>query len=296
MDFVDYLKQTSKLIDEQLKRYLPLGNLRSELIWDAMNYSLFAGGKRLRPILSVFANQVVGGSLGAVLPVACALEFIHTYSLIHDDLPAMDNDDYRRGRLTNHKIYGEAIAILAGDGLLTHAFYLLSSELVGLMPYEQIVQIIREMAAAAGPMGMVEGQTADLLSEEQMLSEKQLEYIYTRKTGALFKAALRTGAISGGCTAKELEILTVYAEKIGLAYQIKDDILDLIGNENLIGKQVGSDLKNNKLTYPNVFGLDYSKKLAQQLVSEAKNEINSSFGSKGENLINLAEYMLNREY
>jgi geranylgeranyl diphosphate synthase type II len=294
--FADYLKQTSKLIDEYLKNSLPPENLQKELIWEAMEYSLFSGGKRLRPILVILANQAVGGNLTAALPVACAVEFIHTYSLIHDDLPSMDNDDYRRGRLTNHKVYGEAIAILAGDALLTHAFYLLSSNLTNLLSGEQIITIIRELSTAAGPMGMIEGQTADLLSEGQRFSVKQLDYIHNRKTAALIKAALRVGAISGNCSSEQLNILTIYAEKIGLAFQIIDDILDLVGDEGKIGKKTGSDLKNNKLTYPNLYGLEKSKQMAQQLVQEAKNEVSSLFGDEGEYLIALAEYIVKRDY
>jgi len=295
LDFSNYLKHITQLVDDYLKQYFPPKSEQSGLIWTAMGYSLFAGGKRLRPILAILANQVVGGDLAAALPVACALEFIHTYSLIHDDLPAMDNDDYRRGKLTNHKVYGEAIAILAGDGLLTHAFYLLSDGLENLLPPAEIVRIIKEIALAAGPLGMVGGQVADLLAEGHSSSGEQLEYIYNRKTGALIKAAIRAGALSGGCNQEQLEVLTTYAEKIGLSFQIIDDILDLIGDEDKIGKRVGSDLKNNKLTYPNLYGLDFSRKKAQQLVDEAKKEIFALFGDKCEYLLALADYILNRD-
>lgn len=283
-------------IDKTLDSYLPREDQFPPFIHQSMRYSIYAGGKRLRPILALAATEAVGGDVVKTMPVACALEMIHTYSLIHDDLPGMDNDDYRRGKLTNHKVYGEGIAILAGCALLTYAFQLITQECKkqSVEP-ELILQVIQEISQAAGVEGMIGGQAVDLESEGKPISLDTLEYIHKHKTGALLRCSLRVGAILGGATPDQLNRLTLYAEKIGLAFQIMDDILDLIGDEKKLGKKVGSDLSKDKATYPAFYGLEQSKEMAVDLVSQAKEEINI-FGEQGEILCQLADYFVDREF
>jgi geranylgeranyl diphosphate synthase type II len=220
----------------------------------SMHYSLFGGGKRIRPVLALGSAEAVGGDVERVLPAAVALELIHTYSLIHDDLPAMDNDDYRRGRLSNHKVFGEANAILAGDALLTYAFELLADPGVG-RPERQL-RIIRAVAAAAGKDGMVGGQVADMAGEGKTLDLDEIEKIHTRKTGALIKASVQLGGILAGGTEQQVKALTNYAQALGLAFQIKDDILDVAGNSEILGKSAGSDVRQGKATYVSLLGLE----------------------------------------
>lgn len=231
-----------------------------QLPWDknilnqSMYYSLIGGGKRIRPVLALASAEAVGGDPESILPVAIALEFIHTYSLIHDDLPAMDNDDYRRGRLSNHKVFGEANAILAGDALLTYAFELLADSGVG-QPERQL-RIIREVAIAAGKDGMVGGQVADVVGEGKTLKLDEIEEIHKGKTGALLTVSARLGGILAGGTEKQVKALTDYAQALGLAFQIKDDILDVVGNSEILGKPAGSDLRQGKATYVSLLGLE----------------------------------------
>jgi len=231
-----------------------------QLPWDknilnqSMYYSLIGGGKRIRPVLALASAEAVGGDPESILPVAIALELIHTYSLIHDDLPAMDNDDYRRGRLSNHKVFGEANAILAGDALLTYAFELLADSGVG-QPERQL-RIIREVAIAAGKDGMVGGQVADVVGEGKTLKLDEIEEIHKGKTGALLTVSARLGGILAGGTEKQVKALTDYAQALGLAFQIKDDILDVVGNSEILGKPAGSDLRQGKATYVSLLGLE----------------------------------------
>ena len=220
----------------------------------SMYYSLLNGGKRIRPVLALASAEAVGGDVERVLPAAVALELIHTYSLIHDDLPAMDNDDYRRGRLSNHKVFGEANAILAGDALLTYAFELLADTGVG-QPERQL-RIIRAVAVAAGKEGMVGGQVADMAGEGKTLNLDEIEKIHKRKTGALMKASVQLGGILAGGTEQQVKALTDYAQALGLAFQIKDDILDVAGNSEILGKSVGSDVRQGKATYVSLLGLE----------------------------------------
>src|SRR5205809_387248 len=235
-----------------------------------MRYSVMAGGKRLRPILVIAGCEAVGGMAERVLPTACALELIHTYSLIHDDLPAMDDDDYRRGRLTNHKVFGEAVAILAGDALLTHAFRLVAGNVDGASDARAIADVVAEIAEAAGTDGMVGGQVVDIESEGKTVSAETLDYIHTRKTAALIRASLRVGAMLAGAKPDALKAITRAGEALGLAFQIVDDILDVEGSLEELGKTAGSDQRKQKATYPALHGLEASRRRARQLIEDAK--------------------------
>lgn len=290
--FKTYCKAKLPLIDEALRASMTIEGEIAPTIFDSMRYSLFAGGKRLRPVLLLAAADTVGADGDKFLKVACGLEMIHTYSLIHDDLPAMDNDDYRRGKLTNHKVYGEGIAVLAGDSLLTYAFETMLSQ-EGVEP-KTLLAVVREIAAAAGPEGMVGGQVIDMESEGKMVPLDTLKQMHRAKTGALFRAAVRAGAILGGASQEELNALTVYAEKFGLAFQITDDVLDVIGSAEAIGKPVGSDIKNNKSTYVTLHSVEIAQQMAKETVADAVEAI-SIFGERAAVLKDLVEYLLRRE-
>ncbi len=260
-----YIKKKKEIVNQGLESCLPDENKEPKSLHRAMRYSVFAGGKRLRPILAMAAFEAVGGGGKAILPVACALEMIHTYSLIHDDLPCMDDDDLRRGKPTLHKVYGDGMAVLAGDALHALAFELL---LQAKNP-----QVVYEVAKAIGTEGMIGGQVKDLEAEGKKISLKQVEYIHTHKTGKLLRASVRAGAILGGADKATLSALSSYGEKFGLAFQIVDDILDVVGKEEVIGKKKGSDKANSKATYPEVIGLEESKKLAKDLLTQAKSRL-----------------------
>ena len=292
-DIKTYMSDVSAMTEMRLRELLPSENSYPEVIHEAMAYSVFAGGKRFRPVLCMAACEAVCGNSVAALDAACALECIHTYSLVHDDLPGMDNDDYRRGKLTNHKVFGEGMAILAGDALLTYAFEILAN-MADEKNSLQIVQIIQEAAKASGEAGMIGGQVVDILSEQKVPDLALLEYIHSHKTGALIAASVRIGAILGGADAKQLEALTVYAQQLGLAFQITDDILDVIGDAEKIGKPVGSDEKNQKATYPLLFGLEESKQMAKDAV-DASIKALELFGDNADMLRALALYLLSRE-
>lgn len=294
MNFSEELKQWSRRVDEALERYLLPTEEYPSTIHEAMRYSIFAGGKRLRPILVLAATQAVDGDIEKAMPVACAMELIHTYSLIHDDLPAMDNDDYRRGRLTNHKVYGEAMAILAGDALLTKAFELIA-QTDSAIPATAVNRVTLEIARAAGSQGMIGGQVVDMLSENQNIAGDVLEYIHRHKTGALFRASLRAGAILGGASEEQLAALTVYAEQMGLAFQIKDDLLDIEGDAAKIGKPVGSDVKNQKVTYPSIYGLEEARQMAASASAEAVAAL-KIFGAKAEFLREMMHFIISRDH
>jgi len=288
-----YLQERKALIDSSIGDYLPSEEEIPGTIHQAMRYSVFAGGKRLRPILVMASAEAVGGDGFKVLPAACALEMIHTYSLIHDDLPAMDDDDFRRGKPTNHKVFGEAIAILAGDALLTHAFGILSS-CSGVFDPEKVNLVISEVARAAGTLGMVGGQVLDIQSEGREISSDDLHNIHIRKTAALFIAALRCGAILSNCNKRQLEILTAYGRHLGLAFQITDDILDVAGNAAALGKNVGSDMRKNKATFPQIYGLEHSKKMAQE-ESQRAVEIVEELGREAEPLQYIVRFLASRD-
>ncbi|MHC1698151.1 MAG: polyprenyl synthetase family protein [Geobacteraceae bacterium] len=296
MDLKSYLKKMQKLVDESLENYLPQKDELPSSIHTAMRYSMFAGGKRVRPILLLAACEAVGGEMKKAMAAACAMEMIHTYSLIHDDLPAMDDDDFRRGNPTNHKVFGEATAILAGDALLTEAFILLSHPCCSadLDPAVQR-QVIHEMAVCAGSRGMIGGQVVDMESEGKAeIDLATVLYIHTHKTGALIKAAVRGGALIGGAEGQKLDAITRYAEAIGLAFQIADDILDIEGTTEQIGKDAGSDQARGKATYPAVLGLAESKRRAEELV-DAAIEALSIFDEKAEPLREIAKYIVKRK-
>jgi geranylgeranyl diphosphate synthase type II len=289
-----YLEERRNLVNRTLEAYLPQVRGPAFRVTQAMHYSLFVGGKRLRPILCLAAAEAVGGDPGEALPVACALEMIHTYSLIHDDLPAMDDDDLRRGQPTCHKQFDEATAILAGDGLLTEAFHTMAAAAPKYEGREAVLlEVIRLVADAAGYQGMVGGQMLDLLAEGRQVTLKELETIHRHKTGALLTAAVRAGALMGGGSRAEVTSLTGYGEKFGLAFQITDDLLDVEGEAAEMGKTPGMDAKRCKATYPAVLGLEATRRWAQNLVAEAIAAL-ESFQRRAEPLRELARYLLVR--
>lgn len=293
MDIKNYLKDKKLLIDSFLNSYFEQG-LKPLALNDSIVYSLSAGGKRIRPVLCLMSYEACGGRAEDIVPYASALEFIHTYSLIHDDLPAMDNDDLRRGKSTNHKVFGEGMAILAGDALLTDAFSLLSD--ASRSPYinhAQLLRVIHDVARSAGIHGMVAGQAQDLISEDAEPDEGILSFIHTHKTAALITTSVRAGGILAGCGDETLFLLTRYGTNIGLAFQIVDDILDVEGETEVIGKPKGSDEKKKKMTYPKLYGLDRSKEKAKELVCHALESL-ISFDEKAEPLRAVASYLLER--
>ncbi|MHA0855556.1 polyprenyl synthetase family protein [Paenibacillus sp. CMAA1364] len=264
---------------------------------ESMTYSLLAGGKRLRPLLVIAACEAMGGDREAAIEAACSVEMIHTYSLIHDDLPAMDNDDYRRGKLTNHKVFGEAMAILAGDGLLTHAFYHLAqiSRTHGI-PAEQVVDIISDLSEMAGPRGMVGGQVADMEGEQGLTNLTQLEYIHLHKTADLIIFSLVAGGRIAGADKVCIEALRSYGHHLGLAFQIQDDVLDLIGDEKKLGKKTQSDIKQDKVTYPYFIGLENSQLEVARLTQEAKRIVLEAPIPNPALLLDIADYLVSRDH
>lgn len=282
-----------KLIEKALVEELHEDNALEPKLCESMKYSLTAGGKRLRPILLMAAADAVGAVGTDYIHIACALEMIHTYSLIHDDLPAMDNDDYRRGKPTNHKVYGDGMAILAGDALLTQAFEVILRQ--NNVKPEVLLQVVREVAMGAGPNGMVGGQSIDLEAEgkKQALNIKDLQKMHSAKTGALFRAAIRSGALVAGASSEQLTALTQYADCFGLAFQITDDILDVVGDEAVIGKPIGSDERNEKSTYVTLTSLEEAKKMAADTVEKAVKSL-EIFGDRAVFLRELVEYLLHR--
>jgi geranylgeranyl diphosphate synthase type II len=290
----DYLKKRASLVERQLRIYMAAANQPVEPLREAMRYSLMAGGKRLRPILAMAACEAVGGVIERALGYACALEMIHTYSLIHDDLPCMDDDDLRRGRPTNHKVFGEAIATLAGDGLLTDAFGLIarSAKEAGV-PAELIVDTIAELAEACGSSGMVGGQAIDLLTEGQRLTQSELELLHSKKTGALFVASVCGGARLGGAGAAELRALHKYASALGLAFQVTDDLLDVLQTTDHLGKRSQKDRERGKATYPSIVGVEQARLRARQLAQQARDAL-ASFDSRAEPLRMLAQFAVER--
>ena len=293
MLFNEYLQNGKKLVEEGIDDYL------NELTYppviaQGMKYAVLNGGKRLRPILLFMTLDILGSNMEKGLATASAIEMIHSYSLVHDDLPALDNDDYRRGKLTTHKKFGEAQGILIGDALLTHSFYILTQKNTHL-PADNIVEIVKLTSNYAGINGMIGGQMVDIESEGKKIDIETLKYMHSHKTGKLLKLPVECACIIAGATTQEKEILTKYADLIGLAFQIKDDILDIEGDFESIGKPIGSDLEHNKSTYPSIIGLENSKKLLHETVEEAKNIIIKEFGIEKSNmLIQLAEYIENR--
>ncbi len=300
MDIKRYLREKKEMIDSALTENFPReGDCHCPpSLYRAMQYSLFAGGKRIRPILAVAAFEAAGGKGDIILPFACALEMIHTYSLIHDDLPAMDNDDYRRGKLTCHKVFGEGVAILAGDGLLTEAFRLMAHALKQRdrsFDFQVGLELIDEVAEGAGITGMVGGQVVDIESEGKEVDFPTVQYIHVRKTGAMILASVRVGAILGGAKGETLEPFTRFGKNAGLAFQIADDILNVEGSPELLGKSVGSDLSKKKATYPALLGVEESKRRAKELVEAAVDAL-GTLGPEADPLREIARFIVARDY
>ncbi|MCC5664341.1 polyprenyl synthetase family protein [Nostoc sp. CHAB 5784] len=287
-----YLKERQKLCDTALDQAIPI--IYPEKIYEAMRYSLLAGGKRVRPILCLATCEMIGGTIEMAMPTACAVEMIHTMSLIHDDLPAMDNDDYRRGKLTNHKVYGEDVAILAGDGLLALAFEFVAIETPQSVKRELVLQVIARLGRALGAAGLVGGQVVDLESEGKSdISLETLNFIHQHKTAALLEACVVCGGIIAGASPEDVQRLTRYAQNIGLAFQIIDDILDITSTQEQLGKTAGKDQKAQKVTYPSLWGLEESRSKAQELVKAACAEL-EPFGERAKSLQAIAHFIISR--
>jgi geranylgeranyl diphosphate synthase type II len=291
-DLEKFLGTSTKAVNSALDKFIPSEKTKPATIHKAMRYSLFAGGKRMRPAVCLAAAAACGGSQADAMPLACAVECIHTYSLVHDDLPAMDNDDYRRGKLTNHKVFGEGIAVLAGDALLTQAFEI-AAKSKGWPRYSHQTLIL-ELARAAGSLQLIAGQVADLEGEGKKTSVEQLRYIHERKTSALLCCSVRLGGMSANCSAAQLKALTDFGYNVGLAFQVIDDILDVTQTSEQLGKTAGKDTKAQKATYPSIVGLDKSRKIAEQLTNKAFASL-KIFKGKAQALEGLAEFLLKRD-
>lgn len=295
-DLKSYLADRRTQVEAAIDRILPV--VYPETIYESMRYSLMAGGKRLRPILCLATCELLGADPAIAMPTACALEMVHTMSLIHDDLPAMDNDDYRRGQLTNHKVYGEDVAVLAGDALLAYAFELIATQTPqgqgGAQP-QQILKVVAQLGRAVGADGLVGGQIVDLASEGTAVDEQTLTYIHMHKTAALLEVSVTAGAILAGADSFVVERLSRYAQRIGLAFQIVDDVLDITSTAETLGKTVGKDVAAKKATYPSLWGLEASQRKAQQLVSEANAEL-AGFDHRALPLMAIARYITARTH
>ncbi|MGB9601340.1 MAG: polyprenyl synthetase family protein [Limisphaerales bacterium] len=290
-DLNRYLEERTEIVNRALDRYLPATKAKPPTIHKAMRYSLFSGGKRLRPILCLAAAEACGGGIEEAMPLACAVECIHTYSLIHDDLPAMDNDDFRRGRPTNHKVFGEAVAILAGDALLTIAFEI-AAQFRPTKRYSMNT-VVKELAYAAGSKKLIAGQVSDIEAEGKKVSAEHLKYIHECKTAALLQCSLRLGGMSANCAPQQLKALSDFGYYVGLAFQVIDDILDVTQTSEVLGKTAGKDQKSGKATYPSIIGLERSYRIAEQLTDKAFEAI-KPFKNKGIPLRAIAEYLLKR--
>ncbi|EKE02234.1 MAG: Polyprenyl synthetase [uncultured bacterium] len=267
-NLVEALQENKKLINTYLEKYLEIRY--PQIIWESMRYTTLSDGKRIRPVLALESARACGGNIENVIPTACAIEMIHAQSLIHDDLPCMDNDDYRRGRLTNHKVYGEAFAVLAGDALLSYAPQIIIQHTPAYVDRDLLFQVLEELAIAAGALGLIGGQVIDIDSENKEIDIPTFNYIHTHKTGELFKFAMRSGALLSQATDEQLEILTEYGRLVGYAFQIADDILDITGTKESLGKTPGKDKLAKKNTHPSLFGLSQSKEEVEQLCSKAQ--------------------------
>jgi geranylgeranyl diphosphate synthase, type II len=295
MNLKQYLNQRKELIEEALKTYLPPEDAYPPILHQAMHYSVFAGGKRIRPILHLATVEASHGAADGCMPFACALELIHTYSLIHDDLPAMDNDDLRRGKPTSHVVFGEAVAILAGDALLTEAFRLTAAdEARSRLDPQALLRATVELAQAAGAQGMVGGQVMDIVSEGREVVPQVLDYIHTHKTGALIRASVRTGAILAGVSDGVLDQFERFGAALGLAFQIRDDILNVEGDPARLGKAVRSDVERGKATFPALYGLEKSRARLSALVEEALQAL-AGLDQGVEPLREIARYMVSRD-
>lgn len=291
MEFKAQLKKYQDLVNQELEKYVKKQKCPEEILNNSMEYSLMAGGKRLRPILVISTYEIFKNDIEKCMPYAMAIEMVHNFSLIHDDLPGIDNDDFRHGKPTNHKQFDEATAILAGDGLLNQAYIVISEDLKNSQELERKIKVFNEFSLAVDRM--IAGEYVDTEVEGKQIENELLEYIHKNKTGALLKLCVRMGAILAGVNEEDLKKLTGYAEKIGLAFQIKDDILSEEGNEEILGKPVGNDKKLEKCTYVSKYGLQGAKDILDQITKEAVFEL-EKYGSKAEFLVNLAYYIQNR--
>lgn len=293
-DLKSYLRDRKQRVDAALDASIKV--VYPETIYEAMRYSLMAGGKRLRPVLCLATCELIGGTEGMAMPTACALEMIHTMSLIHDDLPAMDDDDYRRGQLTNHKVFGEDVAILAGDALLTYAFEHMVAATTEVPP-ERLLQVVAAVGKAAGADGLVGGQVVDLACEGNPdVTLETLNFIHSYKTGALLTVSVTSGAMLAGAETAQIKVLEKYAERIGLAFQIVDDVLDITATSEELGKSAGKDLKAQKATYPSFWGIEESRRQARQLIETAKSEVLACFGPDAQPLLSLADFIVDRTH
>ncbi|HLO83409.1 MAG TPA: farnesyl diphosphate synthase [Nostocaceae cyanobacterium] len=293
-DLAAYLKERQQLCETAMDQAIPV--VYPEKIYEAMRYSLLANGKRVRPTLTLATCEMLNGTIEMAMPTACAVEMIHTMSLIHDDLPAMDNDDYRRGRLTNHKVYGEDVAILAGDGLLAFAFEHVAAATPQDVPRDRVLQVIARLGKALGAAGLVGGQVVDLESEGKTdISIETLNFIHNHKTAALLEASVVCGGIIAGASAQDVQKLTRYSQNIGLAFQIIDDILDITQTQEQLGKTAGKDLAAKKVTYPSLWGIEESQKKAQELIAEACAEL-EPYGEKAVPLQAIAHFIVSRNH
>lgn len=296
MNFDSILSEKKKQVEQHLYTYFSGFSGLQQTVFQAADYSIKAGGKRLRPVLLLEACQLFGGSESDAMDFACAIEMIHTYSLIHDDLPAMDDDDFRRGKPTNHVVYGEGTAILAGDGLLNRAYEVMIQKTMSSGPMkDRYLNAMDEIASAAGIDGMIAGQIVDLESENKSVPIETVDFIHSHKTGALITAALAAGAMIGGAGEEDLTNIRLYGRNIGMAFQIIDDILDITGDQEKLGKDIGSDAEKQKSTYPSLLGLEESRRIAQDLLRESK-EILEAYGDCGDFLKALSDFLANREF
>jgi len=296
MEFKSWMNDKVKIVDDNLSTIIREEENPQKIIYESMNYSLMSGGKRLRPVLLLGTYEIFQENMEEVIPFACAMEMIHTYSLIHDDLPAMDNDDYRRGRLSNHKKYGEATGILSGDGLLNKAFETgLEAALKSNLDINKCVRALCTIAKSSGADGMIGGQIVDMYGHEKVSSIDDLKYMHSLKTGAIIKSSVVAGAILAGASDAEITALELYAEKLGIAFQIEDDILDVTSTQEVLGKAIGSDAANDKITYLSFVNIDEAKKHVEKLTREAIESLNI-FGDKAVYMIELAKYLTNRDH
>ena len=293
MELNELLNSKIEIIDNELRKYISPCDNPQKLIYDAMSYSLFAGGKRLRPVIMLMVCDMLGGIEADVLPFACAMEMIHTYSLIHDDLPSMDNDDLRRGKPTNHKVFGEAIAILAGDALLNKAFEITSSHCY--KNPKNVLKALSILSTSSGTEGMIGGQVVDIEAESKTLLENELLYLHKLKTGAIIRSSGVIGAVMSGADEAQIKAIDEFCLNLGIAFQIQDDILDIMGNQELLGKPVGSDNENNKTTFVTLFGIEKSKEAVDEYTFRAISALDI-FSDKAQPLKDLANYLINRKY
>jgi len=296
MEFVKWMDTKVKRVDDSLNTLIEIKNNPQKIIYESMVYSLISGGKRLRPVLMLGTYEIFESNDEKVMPFACAMEMIHTYSLIHDDLPAMDNDDFRRGRPSNHKMYDEATAILAGDALLNKSFEIGLEAITNFkLDVNRAVKALSIISKSSGTEGMIGGQIVDIYGNEKIQTIEELKYMYSLKTGAIIKSSVLAGAVLGGATDEEINALDVYAEKLGIAFQIEDDILDVEGTEEKIGKPIGSDKANDKVTYLSFVEIKEAKEHVEKYTQEAIESL-QIFGEKSKTLVEIAKYLTNRDH